>query len=105
MGFWNNINDELKTAAEEGLRAVRDGVKAGGLRLRLHNIKRKARGHLASIGAVVYELEKTPWNNALTNPEVRRLIAEIKKLEAEAESISEELKTTDKTIPTKNKKP
>lgn len=96
MGFWDNINDELKTAAEEGLRAVRDGVKAGGLRLRLHNIKRKAHDRLASIGAIVCELEKTPWENPLVNPEIRRLITEIKELEAEAESISDELKATGK---------
>jgi len=96
VSFWENLNNELKTAAYDGFRAMRDGLTVGGLRLRIHNIQRKTAGHLASIGAVVYEMEKTPWENPLSNPEVLRLIAEIKKLEAEAEAVSDELKTTGK---------
>ncbi|OGQ57535.1 MAG: hypothetical protein A3J24_05555 [Deltaproteobacteria bacterium RIFCSPLOWO2_02_FULL_53_8] len=105
MSFWNNINDELKTATEEGIAALRDGIRTGGLRLRLHNVKRKIHSHLASIGAVVYELEKTPWENPLSNPQVRRLIADVKRLEAEADSISEDLKAAGKTTAEKSKRP
>ena len=97
MSFWGNLNNELKITAYDGFRAVRDGVRIGGLRLRIHNIRRKISARLADVGAVVYNMEKTPWENPLTSPEVLRLIAEIKKLEAEAEEIADELKTSDKT--------
>lgn len=92
MGLWEKINGEFKNAVDEGYRAVRDGVVTGGVRLRLHALKRKARGHLAEIGAVVYDMSKTPWENPLSKPEVQRLIAEIKKIEFEAEMLDEELK-------------
>ncbi|MBI5563213.1 MAG: hypothetical protein HY894_10255 [Deltaproteobacteria bacterium] len=96
MGFWDKAGREFKNAVEEGCRAVRDGVETANLRLRLHALQKKTRGLMAELGAVVYGMGNTPWENPLARPDVQRLIAEIKKTEADSEIIAAEIKQTGK---------
>ncbi|MBI5345121.1 MAG: hypothetical protein HZB83_07280 [Deltaproteobacteria bacterium] len=77
MGFWNNVNDELKKAVEEGWTAVKEGAKIGKMRLQIYSLHKKAEGLFAEIGGTVYDMAKPPYENPLSRPEVLRLIEEI----------------------------
>lgn len=99
MGFWNNVNDELKKAVEEGWTAVRDGAKIGKLRLQLYSLHKKAEGLFAEMGGIVYDMARPPYENPLSRPEVLKLIEDIKKIEEEALRVEEEVKQVRKKEP------
>ncbi|MBI4949734.1 MAG: hypothetical protein HY955_06260 [Deltaproteobacteria bacterium] len=91
MGFWDNVNDELKKAVEEGWSAVKENAKIGKLRLRTHTLHKKAEKHFAEIGGIVYESSRVPWENPLSRTEVQKLIEEIRKIEAETDALEKEI--------------
>ncbi|MBI5643017.1 MAG: hypothetical protein HY954_06050 [Deltaproteobacteria bacterium] len=91
MGFWDNVNDELKKAVEEGWSAVKESAKIGKLRLRAHSLHKNAEKHFAGIGGIVYEMSGIPLENPLNKPEVQKHIEEIKKIQAETEVIEKEI--------------
>ncbi len=92
MGFWDNVNDEMKKAVGQGISAVKEGAKLGRLKLRVHALHKKAEGLFAELGGMVYDMADPPWENPLSRPEVLKAVAELKKLEQEAASLEEELK-------------
>lgn len=96
MGFWDTVNEELKKAVEEGLTVVKDSAKIGRLRYRLYTLHKQAEKHFAEIGGIVYDMGKPPFDNPLQKPEVLKLIDEIKKIEAESESLEREIAATGK---------
>lgn len=96
MGFWDNVNEELKSAVEEGWTAVKDGAKIGKLRYRMYTLHRKAEKLFAEIGGIVYEMARPPMENPLSSPEVLKLVESIKKIEAETEALEEEIARTKK---------
>lgn len=95
MGFWDNVNEELKNAVEEGWTVVKESARIGKLRYKVHTLHRQAEKAFAEIGGVVYEKAKTQ-ENPLANPEVIRLIEKIKKIEAETEALEKEIEATRK---------
>lgn len=91
MGFWEHVNQELKRAMEEGWSAVKENAKAGKLRLNIHNLHKEAEGHFKAVGGIVYEMAHDPSENPLHKPEVQRHIGEIRRIEAETESLEKEI--------------
>lgn len=91
MGFWDNVNDELKKAVEEGWSVVKESAKTGKLRLSIHNLNKRIEKHLTEIGGIVYDSSKLPWENPLSNPEALKIIDKIKKIEAEKKDLEAEL--------------
>lgn len=91
MGFWENVNEELKKAVEEGWSVVKENAKIGKLRYRMHNLHKKAEKRFAEIGGIVYEMAKDPAENPQLKPGVQRLIEEIKKIQAETEALEQEI--------------
>lgn len=91
MGFWDTVNDELKKAVEEGWTVVKENAKIGKLRFRMHTLHKEAEKHFKEMGGLVYEMSKLPWENPLSKPEVLKHIEEIKKIEAETESLEAEI--------------
>ncbi len=91
MGFWENVNDELKKAVEEGWTVVKESAKTGKLRISIHNLNKRIEKHLAEIGGIVYDSSKLPWENPLSNPEVLKVIEAIKKIEAGKKDLEAEL--------------
>lgn len=91
MSFLDSVNEELRKAVEEGWTALKESAQSGKLRLKLHNLNREAEKRLREIGGIVYEAEKRLEEDPLKRPEVQRLIAEVKQIEAETEVLREEL--------------
>lgn len=96
MGFWENVNEELKNAVEEGWSAVKESAKIGRLRYRVYTLHKKAEKRFAEIGGLVYDMAKPPFENPLARPEVLKLIEDIKKIESEVETVEEEIEKTRK---------
>lgn len=94
MGFWDNVNKELKTAVEEGWTVVKESAKIGKLRLKVHTLHNKAQKHFAEIGGIVYEMAKIPGENPLLNSKVLSFIEEIKKIETETQALELEIQKT-----------
>lgn len=94
MGFWDNVNDEMKKAVGQGISAVKEGAKLGRLKFRVHTLHKKAEGLFAELGGMVYDMARPPWENPFSMPDVLRLVAEIKKIEEEAALLEEEMKKT-----------
>lgn len=93
MGFWDNVNDELKKAVEDGWSAVKENARIGKLRFQAHQLHKKAEKEFARLGGLVYEMEKAASiENPLAKESVRSAIAELKKIEAETERLEEEIK-------------
>lgn len=91
MGFWEHVNQELKRAVEEGWSAVKESAKVGKLRLSIHNLHRDAERHFKEVGGIVYEMAADPSENPLHRPEVQGRLAEIRKIEARARVLEEEI--------------
>ena len=92
MGFWDNVNDEMKKAVGQGISAVKEGATLGRLKFRVHTLHKKAEGLFAELGGMVYDMAGPPWENPLSRPEVLKIVAGIKKLEEEAALLEEEMK-------------
>ncbi len=101
MGFWERIRDELKKTVEEGWSAVKDGAKIaaekgeevakiGRIRYQQFLLHKKAERRFADLGGMVYDMAKPPYENPLSNPEVMKVIEEIKKIEEESQQLEEE---------------
>lgn len=99
MGFWDSVNDEFKKAVEDGWDAVKESARVGKLKYRKHNLHRTADKHFGRIGGIVYELAKKPGEDPLQNPEVLRLVEEIKKIEAESAQLDNEIAAARKKGP------
>ncbi|MFQ5735656.1 MAG: hypothetical protein ACE5GY_02205 [Thermodesulfobacteriota bacterium] len=94
MGFWDNVNEELKKAVGEGWTAVRDNARIGKLRLRISSLHKKADKHFSEIGGKVYEMygeagEVKP--NPLESAGIIQLVEEINVIEAEVREIEAEI--------------
>lgn len=90
MGFWDNVNDELKKAVGEGWTAVKENAKIGKLRLKANSLHRKAEKHFSEIGGKVYEMANRAGEageNPLKSGDIIRLIEEIRATEAEVGEI------------------
>lgn len=108
MGFWQSVNEELKKAVEEGWTVVKESARIGKLRLRIHNLHRRAEKLFAEIGGIVYDMASPPWENPLSRPEVLKLVEEIKKIEEEASALEEEIakiRKKEKVAAEENKQP
>ncbi len=103
MGFWDRVKEELKKMVDEGWGAVKEGAKiaaekgeemakVGKLRYQEYQLHRKAERRFADLGGMVYELAKPPYENPLSNPEVMKIVEEIKAVEDEIASLEEERK-------------
>lgn len=92
MGFWENMNDELKNAVEEGWTAVKESARIGKLRYRMHTLHKQAEKAFTRIGGIVYE--KTKAETDPITPEVVKLIGKIKEIEAENEALEKEIEAT-----------
>ena len=90
MGFWDNVNDELKKAVGEGWTTVKENARIGKLRLKVNSLHRKAEKHFSEIGGKVYEMYNR-GTEARTNPleskDIIHLLAEIRATEQEASEI------------------
>lgn len=92
MGFWDNVNDELKKAVEEGWTVVKENAKAGKLRYRAHTLQKEAQKHLSEIGSIVYDSVKFgKQENPATGQDVISLVDKIKKLEQQTEALQQEI--------------
>jgi len=90
MGFWDNVNDELKKAVGEGWTAVKENAKIGKLRLKANSLHRKADKHFSEIGGKVYEMANRAGEgkpHPLESPDVISLIEEIRATEQEVSEI------------------
>jgi len=96
MGFWDTVKTDLKKAVEEGWSVVRDGAKiaadkseevakTGKLKYKAHLLHKDAEKVFADLGGLIYDLANRPTKrDPLANPEVKRLIEEIRDLENNA---------------------
>lgn len=94
MGFWDNVNDELKKAVGESWSAVKENAKMGKLRLKANSLHKKAERHFSEIGGKVYEIYNTTGEekaNPLESHEVIRLVEEIRAAEAQVSEIKAEI--------------
>lgn len=91
MNFLESVNEEVKKAVGEGWAVLKESAQSGKLRLKLHNLGREAEKRFREIGGIVYEAEKRLEEDPLKRPEVQRLIAEIRQIEAETEALREEI--------------
>jgi len=89
MGFWDNVNDELKKAMGEGWSAVKENAKIGKLRLKISSLHRKAEKNFSEIGGKVYEMANRTGEagNPLVAKDIIQLIEEIRATEAEVSEI------------------
>jgi len=89
MGFWDNVNDELKMAMGEGWSAVKENAKIGKLRLKISSLHRKAEKNFSEIGGKVYEMANRTGEagNPLEAKDIIQLIEEIRATEAEVSEI------------------
>lgn len=94
MAFWNNVNSGLKKAVDEGWIAVRDSAKIGKNRYKLHTLHKQAETLFAEIGGILYDMADSTDENPLSRPEVRDLIDDIKRIEAESAKIESEIEQT-----------
>ncbi|MBE9528334.1 MAG: hypothetical protein IME99_03745 [Proteobacteria bacterium] len=94
MAFWDNVNSGLKKAVDEGWTAVRDSAKIGKSRYRLHTLHKQAETLFAEIGGIVYDMADSKDGNPLSRPEVRDLIDDIKRIEAQSADIEGEIEQT-----------
>ncbi|MBZ0220425.1 MAG: hypothetical protein K8I01_08355 [Candidatus Methylomirabilis sp.] len=92
MNFLESVNEELKKAVEEGWAALKESAQSGKLRLKLYNLNREAEKRFREIGGIVYESEKLHKDDPLKSPELQRLVAEIRQIEAETEALREEMR-------------
>lgn len=93
MGFWDNVNDELKKAVGGGWTAVKENAKIGKLRLKANSLHKKADKHFSEIGGKVYEISNMgeAKENPLESQEVVQLIEEIRATEEEVREIEAEI--------------
>lgn len=94
MGFWENMNTELKNAVEEGWSAVKESARVGKLRYRMHTLHKEAEKAFTEIGGIVYEKMKA-GSEPLT-PGVLKLVEKIKEIEAATEALEKEIEATRK---------
>lgn len=94
MGFWENVNEELKKAVGEGWTTVKDNARIGKLRLKVNSLHKKADKHFSEIGGKVYEMcgrSGAQKPNPLESPEITGLIEKINRIEAETLDIEAEI--------------
>ncbi len=94
MGFWDSVNEDLKKAVSGGWSSVKDNAKIGKLRLKVNSLHRQAGRHFSEIGGKVYEMSGAAGEckaNPLDNPDVVRLIEEIRIVEAETRAVEDEI--------------
>jgi hypothetical protein len=94
VAFWHNVNSGLKKAVDEGWIAVRDSAKIGKNRYKLHTLHKQAETLFAEIGGIVYDMADSKDESPLSRPEVRDLIDDIKRIEAESAGIESEIEQT-----------
>ncbi len=94
MAFWDSVNTGLKKAVDEGWTAVRDSAKIGKSRYKLHTLHKQAETLFAEIGGIVYDMADSKDENPLSRPEVRDLIDDIKRIEAQSADIEVEIEQT-----------
>jgi len=98
MSFWDNINEKLKKALDEGFDALKEGGKAaaekseelaklGKLKYESYNAHKKAEKLMAELGGMVFDMAKPPFENPLSNHEVMELVEKIKEAEKEIKKI------------------
>lgn len=110
MSFLDKVKGELKKAVEESVTAVKGGAKIvaekseelakdvtekGKHKYQTFKLHRDADKLFSKLGGMVYDLAKPPYENPLSNDEVRALVDEIKKMEDEISSI-EKSESTEK---------
>ncbi len=94
MAFWDSVNSGLKRAVDEGWAAVRDSARIGKSRYKLHTLHKQAETLFAEIGGIVYDMADSKDENPLGRPEVRDLIDDIKRIEAQSADIEVEIEQT-----------
>ncbi|MCK5237418.1 MAG: hypothetical protein KAR06_10565 [Deltaproteobacteria bacterium] len=116
MAFWNKVSKELKKAAHEGWEAVSAGAKVakvkgeevakvGKLKYKAHNTHRKAEKLFAELGGLVFEVaEKDTKDNPLDKAAIKSVIANIKKIETEADKLEDKIKDVKKKEKANKKK-
>jgi hypothetical protein len=103
MAFWDTVKMDLKKAMEEGWTVVKDGAKiaaekseevarSGKLKYRAHLLHKDAEKLFADLGGLVYDLANGTSRKALLlNPEVKRIIEEIRQLENNASVMEDDI--------------
>lgn len=94
MGFWENVNDELKKAVGEGWTAVKENAQVGKLRLKANSLHRKAEKHFSEIGGKVYEMSNRTGEarpNPLESKDIIYLIEEIRATEQKVGEIEADI--------------
>lgn len=115
MAFWDKVTGETKKALEEGWTAVKEGAKIaaekseeytkiGKLKFNIRTLHNQAEKHFTELGGLVYDYAKPPYENPLSNTEVKDLVEKIKTLEDEISGLEKEvsdLRTEEETSTTK----
>lgn len=102
MGFWENVKEGLKRAAEEGWVIVKEGAKVAAektekmakiakLRYQIYTLHREAEKKFAEIGGRVYDMANPPGDNPFSNAKITRLIEEIRQIEEKVQRLQERL--------------
>lgn len=103
MAFWDTVKADLKKAVEEGWTVVKDGArvaaekseevaKTGKLRYKAHVLHKDVEKIFADLGGRIFDLANGPSKkDPLSNPEVKRLIEEIRALENETKLMNKDL--------------
>jgi len=102
MGFWENVKEGLKKAAEEGWVIVKGGAKVAAektekmakiakLRYQIYTLHREAEKRFAEIGGRVYDMANPPCENPFSDAEIKRVIEEIRQIEEKVQRLQEKL--------------
>lgn len=105
MSFLDKVKNELKKAIDDSVTAVKGGAKIaaekseelakdvaekGKHKYQTFKLHRDADKLFSKLGGMVYDLAKPPYENPLSNDEVRALVDEIKNMENEISKIEKE---------------
>jgi hypothetical protein len=115
MAFWERVREDLKKAAKEGWEVAKGGVKVAAekgkeiskiekLRLRAFAAHRRAEKLIYEFGGAVYEMAKPPYENPFSDPKIKAMAEEIKKLEGEVMAVDAEIKAIKEESAEKRKK-
>lgn len=102
MAFWDQVKGETKKAFEEGWSAVKEGAKIaaekseeytkiGKLKFNIRTLHNQAEKHFTELGGLVYDYAKPPYENPLSNSEVKNLVEAIKEVENEISKMEKEV--------------
>mgnify|MGYP006367995781 CR=1 FL=1 len=108
---WKGIKNDLQKGMEKGMAAVKKGAivaqkKAGELteegtrQYKIFALKAKVHGGISDLGARVYTLMGSRAKNPALDPQVKNIVAQIKKLDAQIASLEKGTRST-KTKKTK----